>query len=517
MMAVAEWLCLPHLEGRGRRVGGAREVDGHPCQVTAFVMVPTEGLHGKSEAAGTTVPAASRPVPSCACESDGGVTAHGSIWRAIRSRGRRFPAARGMGTTLSTLVALACVPTAPEVTPAPVPVLPPRPIVVVAPTRVASVASLERASLASVGMDSTLTARIDSIVGVGLAEGAAPGAAVAIGRFGRLVHLSGYGTLDYAAGSPPASATTLYDIASLTKVVATTTVAMTLEEEHRLDLDRPVRSYLPEFNAPDKATITPRMLLTHSGGLEAGAPLYLKYRGRAEFLEQINARPVRAIPGTTTVYSDWDMVVLQAVLERITGSQLDQLAYERVFLPLAMNDTRFVPDTSVAALRRRIAPTAMDTSRGGLLQGIVHDGNAWAMGGVAGHAGLFSTARDLATFAQMLLNGGSYNGAHILSPTTVARWTARQSATSSRSLGWDTPATGSSAGMYFSPRSFGHTGFTGTSIWIDPEKGLFVVLLMNRVNSHGSSTRHAQLRRDLADAVQQAVVDAPSIVWEPRK
>ena len=366
-------------------------------------------------------------------------------------------------------------------------------------------------------MDSTLTARIDSIVGVGLAEGAAPGAAVAIGRFGRLVHLRGYGALDYSPESPAAVPTSLYDLASLTKVIATTTVAMSLEEEHRLDLDKPVRSYLPEFNAADKATITPRMLLTHSGGLEAGAPLYLKYRGRTEFLEQINARPVRAVPGTTTVYSDWDMVVLQAVLERITGSPLDQLAYERVFLPLGMNDTRFLPDTSVASLRKRIAATAVDSSRGGVLQGTVHDGNAWAMGGVAGHAGLFSSARDLATFAQMLLNGGAYNGAHILSPSTVARWTARQSATSSRSLGWDTPAQGSSAGMYFSPRSFGHTGFTGTSIWIDPERSLFVVLLTNRVNTHGVSTRHAQLRRDIADAVQQAVVDAPLIMWEPRR
>ncbi len=438
-----------------------------------FASAPTEGTCGKRESAGTTVMA------------------------------------------LVALFALACVPSPPAVTPLPAP--PARPIVVVAPPRITPVSSLESASLASVGMDSTLTARIDSIVAVGLFEGAAPGAAVAIGRFGRLVHLRGYGALDYAPGSPQAVPGTLYDLASLTKVVATTTVAMMLEEEHRLDLDKPVRSYLPEFNAADKAAITPRMLLTHSGGLEAGAPLYLKYRGRAEFLEQINARPVRAVPGTTTVYSDWDMVVLQAVLERITGSPLDQLAYERIFLPLGMTDTRFVPDTTLAVLRQRIAPTAVDSSRGGLLRGTVHDGNAWAMGGVAGHAGLFSSARDLATFAQMLLNGGAYNGAHVLLPTTVSRWTARQSATSSRSLGWDTPAQGSSAGIYFSPRSFGHTGFTGTSIWIDPERSLFVVLLTNRVNSHGASTRHAQLRRDIADAVQQAVVDAPLTAWEPRK
>ena len=434
--------------------------------------------------------------------------------RVPADSGRRTSRTRVHSLAIATaLFTVACA-TTPPVAPAPIPVLAPRPIVV-APSRVTPVAVLEIASLASVGMDSTLTARLDSIVAVALAEHAAPGASVAVGRFGRLVHLRGYGTLDYAPGSPPTTPTTLYDLASLTKVVVTTTLAMILEEEHKLDLDRPVHWYVPEFNATDKATITPRMLLTHSGGLEAGAPLFLKYRGRAEFLEQINERPVRATPGTTTVYSDWDMVVLQNVIERIAGMPLDRLAYERLLLPLGMDDTRFVPDTADATLRQRIAPTAVDTSRGGLLQGTVHDGNAWAIGGVAGHAGLFASARELATFAQMLLNGGSYNGTHILSPATIARWTARQSAASTRSLGWDTPAPASSAGLYFSPRSFGHTGFTGTSIWIDPERSVFVVLLMNRVNSHGTSTRHAQLRRDLADAVQRAIVDAPLIQWEP--
>ena len=179
-----------------------------------------------------------------------------------------------------------------------------------------------------------------------------------------------------------------------------------------------------------------------------------------------------------------------------------------------MTDTRFRPDTSDANLRRRIAPTAVDDSRGGLLQGTVHDGNAWALGGVSGHAGLFSSARDLAIFAQMLLNGGTYDGIRVLGPATVARWTARKGVGGSRALGWDTPAPNSSAGRYFSPRSFGHTGFTGTSLWIDPERGLFVVLLMNRVNSRGESTRHLQLRRDVSDAVESAVLDAPRMDWE---
>ena len=408
-----------------------------------------------------------------------------------------------------------CTPAAtpPETRPAPLvlptPILP--------RVHLAPVSALVSASPFAVGMDSTLPARLDSIIRVGIAEGASPGAAIAVGRYGRLVHLRGYGTLDYAPDSPSVDAATMYDLASLTKVVATTTVAMILEEQGKLDLKRAVHLYLPEFDAPDKAGITVEMLLTHSGGLEAGAPLYLKYRGRADYLAQINARPLKSIPGTATVYSDWDMVLLQAVIERITGEPLDQLAAEKVFRPLGMLNTLFNPDTADAALRHRIAATAIDSLRGGLLQGTVHDGNAWALGGVSGHAGLFSSVRDLATFSQFLLDGGTYDGVRVLAPTTIARWTNRQSNLSSRALGWDTPTANSSAGRFFGARTFGHTGFTGTSIWIDPERGLFVVLLTNRVNSHGASTRHVQLRRDVADAVQSSILDAPLIDWELRR
>jgi len=383
--------------------------------------------------------------------------------------------------------------------------------------RVTPVAALVSAPPLTVGMDSTLPAKLDSIIRAGIAEGASPGAAVAVGRYGRLVHMRGYGTLDYAPDSPAVDSATLYDLASLTKVVATTTIAMLLEDQGKLDLKRPVHLYLPELDAPDKAPITVEMLLTHSGGLEAGAPLYLKYRGRAEYIAQINARPLKSVPGTAMVYSDWDMVLLQAVLERITGEPLDQFAADKIFRPLGMLGTQFNPDTSNTTLRHHIAATMVDTARGGLLQGTVHDGNAWALGGVAGHAGLFSSARDLATFSQFLLDGGTYNGVRILAPTTVARWTNRQSFLSSRALGWDTPAANSTSGHFFGPRSFGHTGFTGTSIWIDPERGLFVVLLTNRVNSHGLSNRHVQLRRDVADAVQAAILDAPLIDWEVRR
>jgi len=384
------------------------------------------------------------------------------------------------------------------------------------PVRLATVDSIVVASPRAVGFDPALPARLDSIVRVGLAEGAAPGAALAVARYGRLVHLKGYGTIDYTAGSPAVDASTMYDLASLTKVIATTTAAMILEEEGKLDISRTVQSYLPEFNAPDKSGITVRMLLTHRGGLEAFAPLWKTTRGRAEYLTQINARPLMSPPGTKVVYSDWDFILMQDVIERITGTSLDAFVAARIFGPLGMTSTRFTPDTTNAALMRRIAPTELDSLRG-QIHGAVHDPNAWALGGVSGHAGLFSTARDLVVFAQMLQNGGSYKGTRIVTPQTIARWTASQDPHSSRALGWDTPSDISSAGRYFSPRSFGHTGFTGTSIWFDPQRELFVILLMNRVNPHGIATRHTQLRRDVADAVQAAVLDAPLIDWELRR
>lgn len=431
------------------------------------------------------------------------------------SRSWRAPALwLAIGTAGCTRQPIVPLPTpVAEATPIPTPGPP--------PPRLPTVGALVAASPTSVGMDSTLPARLDSIIRVGLAEGAAPGASVAVGRYGRLVYAKGYGTLDYAADSPPVTPTSIYDLASLTKVVATTTSAMILEETGKLDVDRTVASYLPEFNAPDKAAITVRMLLTHSGGLEAYAPLYSEAngstRGRAAYLAQINQRPLEYPPGTRTIYSDWDMVLMQAVIERITGMSLDNFADGHIFRQLGMVDTRFRPDTNDRALRARIAPTTQDSLRGGRLHGTVHDGNAWALGGVSGHAGLFSTARDLAIFAQFLLDGGTYDHVRILAPQTIARWTSRQDGDASRALGWDTPTPGSSAGRYFSPRSFGHTGFTGTSIWIDPERGLFVVLLMNRVTLRGEATRHAQLRRDVSDAVQRAVLNAPLIDWESLK
>lgn len=405
---------------------------------------------------------------------------------------------------LAALLAGACTPPPPPPASVPAPVAEPR----MHPFTVLAAAPAREAGFAD-----GLGARLDSIARAAIGDSAAPAIAIAVGRHGRLVHLRGYGAVDWAPGSAAVTDSTLFDLASVTKVVASTTAAMILEEEGRLDLDRTVASYLPELADSAKQRITVRMLLTHRGGLEAFAPLYRTHRGRQQYLEQINARPLRHAPGTQTVYSDWDLILLQLIIERVTGQELDAFVRDRVFAPLGMRETGFRPGFS----RDRIAATERDSARGGLIWGEVHDPNAWAMGGVAGHAGLFGSARDLAVFAQMLLNGGEYGAVRILRPQTIARWTAPQVAGGSRALGWDTPSGESSAGRFFSARSFGHTGYTGTSVWMDPERGVFVVLLTTRVNPTSQNQKQAPLRRAVADAVQNAILDAPLVDWEARR
>ena len=415
---------------------------------------------------------------------------------------------RPLALPAALALAGACTPVPPASTPAPE-----APPASAAEARMPATTVLWPALPAAAGMDAGLTAELDSLARAAVADSAAPAVALAVGRHGRLVHLRGYGTVEWAPGSAAVTDSTLFDLASVTKVVATTTAAMILEEEGRLELDRTVAWYLPELRDSAKAGITVRMLLTHRGGLEAFAPLHREFRGRAQYLEQINARPLRSPPGTATVYSDWDLILMQLVIERITGQELDAFVRDRVFAPLGMRDTGFRPTLP----RDRIAATERDSARGGLIWGEVHDPNAWAIGGVAGHAGLFGSARDLAVFAQMLLNGGEYGSVRILRPQTIARWTAPQGPGASRALGWDTPSGESSAGHFFSPRSFGHTGYTGTSIWIDPERGLFVILLTTRVNPTAANQKHVALRRAVADAVASAILDAPLVDWEARR
>ena len=371
--------------------------------------------------------------------------------------------------------------------------------------------ALTRGAPTAVGMSKKLVPRLDSVLTAAIADRATPGATIAVARRGKLVLLKAYGRNDWAPGAPKTADSTMYDMASLTKVVAATTAAMILEEEGRLDIERTVASYLPEYDVPDKRTITVRMLLTHTSGIRSHHPLWKEAKGREQYLKGMIAFPLAREPGSAAEYTDWNMVLLQFIIERITGQTLDQFVEARVFGPLGMRDTRYNPPES---MKPRIAPTETEDFRGGQVWGEVHDETAWVLGGVSGNAGLFSSARDLAVFVQMLLNGGSYGTTQILKPSTVARWTARQRPDASRALGWDTPSPNSSAGRFFSPRSFGHTGFTGTSIWADPERELLVVLLTNRVNPTRDNQKIGPLRRAVADVVQQSVTDSPLRQWE---
>jgi beta-N-acetylhexosaminidase len=350
-----------------------------------------------------------------------------------------------------------------------------------------------------VGFRAEGLAGVDSVMEQALARKAFPGGVVAVGKDGALVHLRAFGRLSYDDDAPEVRTDTLYDLASLTKVVVTTTTAMILVDEGRLDLSRPVSAFLPRFRGAEKDKVTVQDLLTHSSGLDWGAPLYKDTKGKQAFVDRIEAMDLTYPPGTKSLYSDLGVILLGEILERVAGEPLDGFAQKRILEPLGMKDTRYRPGSELLA---RIAPTERDPWRGRVVHGEVHDENAFAMGGVAPHAGLFGTAPDLARFAQMLLNGGVLEHHRIASREVVEQFTRKAGVPdSSRALGWDTPSPNSSAGDRLSPRSFGHTGFTGTSMWIDPERKLFVILLTNRVHPTRENNAIFEVRRAVADSV----------------
>jgi beta-glucosidase-like glycosyl hydrolase/CubicO group peptidase (beta-lactamase class C family) len=396
--------------------------------------------------------------------------------------------------------------------------------------RVVVSGDLRPARPSEVGMDDSILGRIDSIMNAAIANGAAPGGAIAVGRHGRLIKLQGYGKLDLRPSFGLVTDSSIYDLASLTKVVATTTATMMLIEDGRLQLDAPLSRYLPELlRYPDKQNITVRNVLMHNAGFRAFAPLWRNARGREQYLRAIIEIPLEYQTGTGTIYSDFGPILLGLAIERVTGMSLDEYVRRNLFAPLGMRETLYNPLAQAVALAgssvqgsdessplfSRIAPTEVDTLfRRQHMHGRVHDENAFAIGGVAGHAGLFSSARDLAKFAQMLLNGGYFDGRRVLSAETINMFTRRQSNVSSRAIGWDTPARNSSAGDYFSESAFGHTGFTGTSMWMDPARNVFVVLLTNRVNPTRENQRHVALRRAISDAVNLSITDVPVVKRE---
>jgi CubicO group peptidase (beta-lactamase class C family) len=352
---------------------------------------------------------------------------------------------------------------------------------------------------------------IDRVVQRGIKAGGYPGAAVVVGRKGAAVWQKGFGNLSWSQVSGAVDPDrTIYDVASLSKVIGTTTAVMVLYDEKKIDLDAPVFRYLPAFSGGLKDEVTVRELLTHRSGLPAGRDLWRKARSPQEARDMVLETTLEYRPNTAYIYSDLGADVLGMIVEEVSGQRLDQFLADRVFGPLGMHDTFYRPADS---LRYRIAPTEVTPPRGYPLRGEVHDENAYALGGIAGHAGLFSTAADLSVFAQMMLNGGSYDGVQIISDSTVALFTRRTAG--HRALGWDTADGDYGSGKYLTERAYGHTGFTGTSIWIDPDREMFVVLLTNRV--HAAKAQRpakiiADIRSDLSDAAVLAVLDGPTPV-----
>ena len=280
---------------------------------------------------------------------------------------------------------------------------------------------------------------------------------------------------------------------------------MMLIDRGKLNLDDKVIKYLPEFNNHDKENITIRNLLLHNSGLAPFKKYYDVYSTSAEVVNDIMNLSPEQEPGTKYVYSDLGMIALQQVIERISGKSLDKFLDENLFKPLGMNSTMYNPPPE---LKEKCLPTEFDDFwRMRQLQGEVHDERAYMLNGVAGHAGLFSTAPDLAIFLQMLLQKGSYQGKQYIKPETVELFIKKQSDQSSRGIGWDTKSPeGSSAGQYFSLLSYGHTGYTGTSVWTDPTKNLFVIFLTNRVYPTRNNSKLFKVRPLVHDAIYKAVI-----------
>jgi CubicO group peptidase (beta-lactamase class C family) len=352
-----------------------------------------------------------------------------------------------------------------------------------------------------------------SILDAAVADRVFPGSSIAVTHRGRVVALKALGRFNYDSDSPLVTAGTLFDLASVSKVVATTTAAMILYERGLLDLDARVVGIVPEFGKAGVAgagaedgdarrrAVTLRMLLAHSSGLPAYEKLFLKVRTREQLLQAAFTTPLAAEPGARAEYSDIGFMVLGEALERIAGETLDRFCQREIFGPLGMGHTTYKPPPEA---RAKIPPTQDDrTFRKRVIQGEVQDENASVLGGVAAQAGVFSTAEDLARFAHAMLGGGH----PILRPETVALFTRRETApaSTSRALGWDTPSGHSQSGRYFSAQAYGHLGYTGTSLWIDPVRELSVVLLTNRTWPDCSNWAIKQVRPKFHDAVVEAL------------
>lgn len=369
------------------------------------------------------------------------------------------------------------------------------------------------------GVDLARLEAIPALVEQAIADRKLPGAVVLVGRGDRVVYQKAIGNRSVSPETEPMTLDTIFDLASLTKVVATTTSVMKLVEDGKIRLNERVSDYVPGFERHNKNNITIRHLMTHTSGLRPDVDLAEPWTGSDTAIHLAMDEVPTAPPGERFVYSDINYFLLGDIVRRVSGVPLNEFARQNIFEPLGMKDTLFLPPASLAP---RVAPTEKCTPYGWpcegpdlkMLRGVVHDPTARRMGGVAGHAGLFSTAADLSLFCRMLLDGGrGTNGARILSPLTVAKMTTPASAPGDpnvRGLGWDIDSSFSSnRGELLPIGSFGHTGFTGTSLWIDPVTKTFVVFLSNRVHPDGKGDV-TPLRARVATVVASAITDASS-------
>jgi serine-type D-Ala-D-Ala carboxypeptidase len=350
------------------------------------------------------------------------------------------------------------------------------------------------------------------VLGAAISQRAFPAASIAVTSHGKLVALKAFGRFNYQSDSPPVTASSVFDLASVSKAVATTSMAVILYQRGLLDLEAPIAAIVPEFAVAGadsrRREVTVHMLLAHASGLPAYEKLFLRVNTEAELLGAAFTIPLAADPGARAEYSDIGFIVLGVALERMADETLDRFCQREVFGPLGMAHTTFNPPQT---WRDSIPPTADDNSfRKRIIQGEVQDENASVLGGVAGHAGLFATAEDVATFAHTLLKPGAPTPAlhaEIFRPETLALFTRREAlpAGTSRALGWDTPSSPSQSGKYFSASSFGHLGYTGTSLWIDPQRQLSITLLTNRTWPDCANQAIKHVRPKFHDAVVAAL------------
>ncbi len=355
------------------------------------------------------------------------------------------------------------------------------------------------------GFDSAKLAVLDSIMERAIQDSVSPGAVLLVARNGIIAYHKAFGTYSYDPYSRRVNPSSIYDMASITKVAATTISIMKLYEEGKINLDDPVSKYIPKFAQNGKEKVTLKNLLLHNSGLPSWKPFYQLCKTPDEILDSIYAQPLVYKTGDSTVYSDLGFITLGKVVEVVTGMTLDQYVKKMFYIPLGMKNTTFLPPDKWI---ENIAPTEYDSLLGKFIHGVVHDENARALGGVSGHAGLFSNARDLAVLMQMILNGGEYGGKRFFKSETVELFTKRWP--NNRGLGWDnalSPYGKSALDGAFGENAFGHTGFTGTSVYVYPEKNVIAVLLTNRVHPTRANTKHIQLRKVVHKAIASAIIN----------